>query len=94
MSFSFQAMSGPIYVEAQATGPAKTYTIRLILDTGATTSLINSQILRGLGYDLKGLTRSTQMATRHGLVTVPLVVLTRLSSLGQHRFGFPVIVHD
>ncbi len=24
---------------------------------------------------------------------VPVVMLTRLSALGQHRFGFPVIAH-
>jgi predicted aspartyl protease len=94
MSFPFQPGGGPIYVDAQATGPAKTITMRLILDTGATTSLINRQILRNLGYDLTATTRSTQMVIGSGVLTAPLVVLTRFSALGQHRFGVPVIAHD
>jgi hypothetical protein len=69
-------------------------TMRLILDTGATTGLINRQALRGLGYDLAAITRSTQMVIGSGVRTIPVVVLTRGSALGQHRFGFPVIAHD
>jgi Aspartyl protease len=94
MTFPFNPKGGPIHVEAQVTGPAKTFTLRLILDTGATTSLINSRLLLGLGYDLTQTGQFTQMTTGSTLERVPLVILTRLSALGQHRLGFPVIGHD
>ena len=40
-TFPFNPRQGPIIVEVQATGPAKTTDLKLLLDTGATTSLIN-----------------------------------------------------
>ena len=33
------------------------------------------------------------MTTGSTIETAPLVVLTRLSAPGQHRFAFPVIAH-
>ena len=34
------------------------------------------------------------MITGSAVERVSKVVLTRLSALGQHRFGFPVVAHD
>ncbi len=33
------------------------------------------------------------MTTGSQVEDVPVIVLTRLSALAQHRFGFPVIAH-
>jgi hypothetical protein len=46
-----------------------------------------------LGIDPDQSTRQIQMTTGSAVEIVPVVVLTRLSALGQHRFGFPVIAH-
>jgi hypothetical protein len=94
VTFPFDPKRGPIFVEAELTGPAKTYTVRLILDTGATTSLVNLRALLGLGYALSEASQLVPMITGSGVTTVPFVVLTRLSCLGQHRFGFRVIAHE
>ena len=51
MSFSFNPSQGPIVVEASLSGPMGQADVRLILDTGATTSLIRSTILIAVGYD-------------------------------------------
>ncbi|WP_435008536.1 aspartyl protease family protein [Tundrisphaera lichenicola] len=90
---AFQQHKGPILVEVQLTGPSGSTSLDLVLDTGATTSLIKRSALIYLGFDPDQSTRRVQMTTGSAVETVPVVVLTRLSALGQHRFGFPVIAH-
>jgi hypothetical protein len=92
-SSGFNPRSGPILVDAEITGPAGSVVLKLVLDTGATTSLINITTLLSLGFDPDQSTQRTSMATGSTVAVVPLVILTRLSALGQHRFGFPVIAH-
>jgi hypothetical protein len=91
--FGFNASGGPIFVRAEVTGPLGTVSLRLLLDTGATTSLVNLAHLLALGFDPDQSPRRTTMTTGSTVQTVPIVVLTRLSALGQHRFGVPVIAH-
>ncbi len=91
--FAFNAASGPIFVRAEVTGPAGSAVLKLLLDTGATTSLINLAHLVALGFDPDQSPRRTTMTTGSAVQTVPIVVLTRLSALGRHRFGVPVIAH-
>jgi hypothetical protein len=93
VSYPFQAKQGPILVEAEVTGPSRTLTLPLLLDTGANTSLIKESVLLVLGYDLASVTDRVPMTTGSVVTTVPRVVLTRLSSLGQHRIDFPVLAH-
>ena len=93
MSHPFQPRPGPITVAAEVTGPGQSMTLRLILDTGATTSLLTEAILLTLGYDLASITDFTRVTTGTTVTTVPRVVLTRLTALGHHRFGFPVLAH-
>jgi predicted aspartyl protease len=94
LSFAFHSSQGPIVVEASLSGPAGQADLRLILDTGATTSLIDRSIIASLGFDLAGATNHVPMTTGSGVVSVPRIVLTRLTSLGHHRFGFPVLAHS
>jgi predicted aspartyl protease len=90
-SARFNSRNGPILVDAEITGPAGSVVLKLVLDTGATKSLINLTTLLSLGFDPDQSTQRISMATGSSITVVPLVVLTRLSALGQHRFGFPVI---
>ena len=93
MSYSFDPTSGPIIVRAEVTGPSRGLTVRLILDTGATTSLLDEEVLFNLGYDLVSVTDRVQMATGSLVTSVPRVVLTRLSALGKRSVGMPVLAH-
>lgn len=93
MSHPFKPKHGPILVEAEVTGPARSIPIQLILDTGATTSLLNEAVLLTLGYDLANVTDHAEMTTGSSVQTVPRFVLTRLTALNHHRFGFPVVAH-
>jgi hypothetical protein len=94
VSFPFNGLSGPIAVDASLTGPAGQADVRLILDTGATTCLIRSTILIAVGYDPDASPDLMQVATGGALQILPRVVLNRLSALGQHRLGFPVLSHS
>jgi hypothetical protein len=49
MSFPFNSQRGPILVDAEVTGPNRRMALRLILDTGATTSLLKEAVLLALG---------------------------------------------
>jgi hypothetical protein len=89
----FNPKQGPILVEAEATGPAGSANLKLVLDTGATTSLINLATLLYLGFDPGQSLQHVRMTTGSTIKVVPVVALTRLSALGQHRYGFPVIAH-
>jgi hypothetical protein len=93
MSDSFNPKHGPILVTAEVSGPAQSMAVDLILDTGATTRLLSEATLTTLGYDLETVTDRAQMTTGSLVTSVPRVVLTRLSALGPHRFGFPVLAH-
>jgi predicted aspartyl protease len=93
MSFPFDPTHGPILFKAEVTGPDRSLALQLILDTGATTSLLNDAALLTLGYDLASVTDRVQMTTGSLVTSVPRVVLTRLTALGQQRFGFPILGH-
>ncbi len=93
MSVTFNPKHGPIMVRAEVTGPARSTPVQLVLDTGATTTVLTEAILLGLGYDLATVTDRARLTTGTMVSIVPRVILTRLSALGQHRFGFPVLAH-
>lgn len=59
MTFAFNARTGPLFIDGEITGPARSIAVRLILDTGATTSLINKRVLTAIASDA-----SVQMADR------------------------------
>jgi predicted aspartyl protease len=94
VSHPFDARSGPILVDAEVTGPVRSMTVTLILDTGATTSLLKDSVLIALGFDLSIVTDRVQMTTGSAVAGVPRVTLTRLTAIGQHRIGLPVLAYN
>ena len=90
---TFNATGGLILLDAEMSGPRGSVSLKLILDTGATRTLIAPSSLLTVGLDPLLATQRASMTTGSGIVMVPLVVLTRLTALGQHRFGMPVVAH-
>jgi predicted aspartyl protease len=90
----FSPGRGPIIVEAEVSGPVKATTTRLILDTGTTTTLIDSSVLIAIGYDPELVTQRVPVVTVDGTSLAPRIMLNRLSALGQHRLGLPVVCRD
>jgi hypothetical protein len=66
----------------------------MILDTGATTSSLSLKILRLLGYDPIMAIGQAQVITGSAVSTVPLLMVNRLSALGQHSFGLRVLARN
>jgi hypothetical protein len=94
VSFSFNPSRGQILIDASVSGPPGQAALRLILDTGATTSLVRATILVALGYDPDASPDHVNVAMGNGLQIIPRVAVTRLSALGQHRLAVPVLAHS
>jgi predicted aspartyl protease len=93
MNVPFNAKHGPILVEVEVTGPARSLSLELILDTGATTTVLSETVVSLLGFDLSVVTSRAQLTTGGSVISVPRVTLTRMTALGSHRFGFPVLAY-
>lgn len=93
MSFAFDPNTGPIHVRVQISGPLGSANLRLVLDTGATMSLIRSAVLIGLRYEPDASKDRMRVAMGNGMEIVPRITLTRLSALGLHRIGMAVLAH-
>jgi predicted aspartyl protease len=67
--------------------------LRLALDTGATTSLVNVAMLVGVGYDPALAPARVQVTTGSGVEYAPRVTLSRIRALAQERVDFDVLGH-
>ncbi len=93
MNFAFDPQHGLIVVRAELTGPSGSGILRLALDTGATTTLINVAMLVAIGYDPALTTNRVQVTTGSGVEFAPRVELQRLTALGLERYGLQVLGH-
>ena len=94
MSFPFSSLTGPMTVDASLSGPQGQADVRLILDTGATTSLVRSTILIAVDYDPVASPNRVQVTMATGMQLLSQIVLNRFLALGQHRLSFPVLSHS
>jgi predicted aspartyl protease len=93
MSHAFEPHEGLIIIHAEIVGISGSAILRLALDTGATTTLINSAMLVSIGYD-PALTRDrVQITTGSGVEFVPRLVVKRLIALGTAQMDFSVLGH-
>jgi len=68
--------------------------VRLALDTGSTSTLINSSILERLGYLKQQATKHVGITTASQMLYAPLFEIRQLSVLGIDRKTFAVVSHD
>ncbi len=90
----FSPRQGPIFVQAQVSGPHRSITIKLLLDTGATRTTIKRSLIINLGFDPEQDGYPAKLITGSQTERVQVVTLTRLFALGQDRVGFPVAAHS
>jgi predicted aspartyl protease len=93
MSTPFNAQRGQILIHAGLEGPAGSFGLQLVLDTGATRTLIQAALLVRAGYDPSAAPVPRQATTASGVHLLPLVPVSRLTALGQDRAGFDVFAH-
>jgi predicted aspartyl protease len=93
MSFPFDPQQGLIIVRAELWGPTSSVIVRLALDTGATSTVVNVGLLVAVGYDPALAPDRIQITTGSGVEFVPRVIVNRVMALGQEQTGFPVLGH-
>ena len=67
--------------------------MRLALDTGATVSVVNWDVVVLLGYDPAIARERIQMTTGSGVEFVPRLIIEKIEAFGQDRRDFPVLCH-
>jgi len=70
------------------------YELKMILDTGATNTTIDSNALYLLGYDLKDNIGTVEIETANGIIETEIFEVYVFSSLGLTKEKFQVQVYD
>ena len=70
------------------------YELKMILDTGATNTTIDSNALYLLGYDLKDNIGTVEIETANGIIETEVFEVNVFSSLGLTKEKFQVQVYD
>ena len=70
------------------------YELKMILDTGATNTTIDSNALYLLGYDLKDNIGTVEIETANGIIETEVFEVNVFSSLGMTKEKFQVQVYD
>ena len=94
MSYPFNQLAPSILVEVGLRGPAGYATATLVLDTGATRTMISRDLVVKLGYDLSSITEFSRVITVSGRETAPVVNIHTVQALGQERQDLPISCHN
>lgn len=93
MTFRFkrEPESGLILVSVEIDNK---YELKMILDTGATNTTIDSNALYLLGHDLKDNIGTVEIETANGIIQTEVFELGTFSSLGLTKKKFQIQVYD
>lgn len=92
-TFSFDLLTDEDVVIVNASIEGK-YEFRLALDTAATHTTIDSNILYFSGYELKNSKGEREIETSNGIIVVEVYDIERLECLGITKTNFEVQVYD
>lgn len=92
--FSFDPNSQVILVKALIRGPCRTHAINMILDTGATYTLIAPEILMDVGLDPSKSQKTSRITTASGLEYVSFIPVPCIEALGMQKENLEVCVHS
>jgi len=70
------------------------YELKMVLDTGATNTTIDSNALYLLGYDLKDSLGRVKIETANGVIETEVFEVRSFSSLGLSKDSFQIQVYD
>lgn len=69
------------------------FVARLLLDTGSSFTVLHSDVLTGLGYDLTISDRRVTIIVASGRLSLPIVQAAWLSLLGQRLENIAIVAH-
>ena len=93
MSYSFNCRWGLVLVRAELFGPQSNIVLRLALDTGATITTVNAELLITAGYDPSLAPERVEMTTGSAVEYAPRLSVNQIIALGQKRVDVPVVAH-
>jgi predicted aspartyl protease len=94
VTFPFDPTQSRIIIGAELSGPTATVNLNLLLDTGASDTVIDESWLAVTGYTPANATGQFKLLTAGGTVPVLQVPVVSISALGQSRTNFPVLAHS
>ena len=93
MTFTFELPTGESIIIVNATMEGK-FEFRLALDTAATHTTIDSNVLYFSGYELKNSKGEKEIETSNGIIVVETYDIGQLECLGITKNDFEVQVYD
>lgn len=72
----------------------KKYELKMIFDTGATNTTIDSNALYLLGYDIKDSIETVEIETANGIIETAIFEIGTFASLGLTKKKFQIQVYD
>lgn len=82
-----------IIVPALVTGPKERQVLSMVLDTGATSSVINHEVLKKIGAPFGESVEEVTMTTAAGVLSASKVTVNSLETLATQRENFKVIAN-
>ena len=92
MTFDLLIEKRKIIVFATIEGVKDSRSFKFILDTGATKTIIDEELVRSLGYQLFRLERGDRLPTASGKVHSKILKLPKFSLFGKDKVNFEVNV--
>ena len=94
MMAAFDPRQPLVIVRAHIWGPPNDAVVRLALDTGATSTLINETVIRYIGYDPSRGVRNVWITTGSGLESATVLRVSKIAALGRRCRGFSLICYS
>jgi predicted aspartyl protease len=91
---SFDPKEDLIYLSTTLHGPLGAINARMALDTGATVTMINQDILRAAGYDLDQIYDFISIVTGSRVESVKQLTIHSIRALDHVIENLPAICHD
>lgn len=93
MSHRFDPQERLIIVPARLFGPAGDTIVRLVLDTGASSTLVNTEVIVLLGYDPATAPDRVEVTTGSGIEFCARLSVERIEAVGRTLERFPILCH-
>jgi predicted aspartyl protease len=93
MKIKFDPTQGLIIIPTRLYGFHADALVRLAIDTGATSSMINWDVAILLGYDPASSKERIQVTTGSGLEFAPRITIKKFQALGRLLENFPILCH-
>ncbi|MCY4436632.1 MAG: retropepsin-like aspartic protease [Chloroflexi bacterium] len=94
MSFPFDPHGHLIVVPARIHGRDSREIVDLVLDTGATRTIVSREVAQSLGYDPATLGQWARITTGSGALSVPLLRVAKIEALGKTATNLRILCHS